>query len=265
MTAPRAPFALWLLAPVLAGCPSSVDTAAVDAQPSKSFLVGKSAAGDTEGQSVEGPPPGVGAPDETNGVCRLFTQGSEAPTCCPRTYGLDVAEVAEVCGYDVFLGEHVYEGCRYSFYDSTSGSTTWIKLALLADRRPFEDVAEDSDKWLKKRKRNEDFRSTPLPGAPSVVYNLVNPVGWALLAGWDRHRQVTWKKGFCGDKFTSMLRRISEAPPVPPDSPGFRRALLPVSRVQTPRASPSPETPTAAPGEPTAPSGAGPRVPSVRQ
>ena len=61
MTASRAPFALWLLAPLLAGCPSSVDTAAVDAQPSKSFLVGKSAAGGTEGQSEEAPPPGVGS------------------------------------------------------------------------------------------------------------------------------------------------------------------------------------------------------------
>ena len=246
MSPSRSTLPTWLLAPAvaltLAGCPAAVDTQQTDGAAAKS--IGRETETDdlATGASAEGPKPGAGAPDESNGACRLFAERHAEPKCCPQTYGLGIEEVASVCGYDVFLGEYLREGCRYSFYDPTSGATTWIRLALLADTRPFAEVVEDSDKWLRKRKRDEDFKSTALQGPPSVAYNLVNPVGWALLGGWKRHRQATWKKGFCGDNFTALLQRIAAAPEPDPDSGGFRRALLPA-------AAPAPAEP-AAPTEP---------------
>ncbi len=233
MSPSRPSLRAWLFVPFLAGCPSSVDSQRADSANDKRLTAGAEPDDLAAGSSAEGPRPGVGAPDERNGVCRLFAERFPEPACCPRTYGIGVEEVASICGYEVFLGEYVREGCRYSFYDSTQGVTTWIKLALLADTRPLAEIVEDSDKWIRKRKRDEGFSSTTLPGDPSVAYNLANPVGWSLLAGWKMHRQATWRKGFCGDNIEALLRQVANAPEPDKDAGGFRRGLLPAASSPT--------------------------------
>lgn len=251
MPSSRSLLGIWFLMPALAGCPASVDSKASDAASGKRLTPADKPSDLESGASAQGPRPGVGSPDETNGECRLFAERYEEPTCCPRSYGLGVEDVAEICGYEVFLGEYLKEGCRYSFYDAEHGDTMWIKLALLADGRPLAEVVEDADKWLRKRKRDESFKSTMLDGEPGVAYNLVNPVGWATFAGWRRHRQATWKKGFCGDKLEVLLRKMADAPEPEEDSGGFRRGLVPSS---TAAVSPKEGAPTGAP----APHGAAP-------
>ena len=196
------------------------------------FILGRSKSTSVESAESEQPSPpqprlGVGKPDETNGECRLFAKEFKEPTCCPRTYGLGAKEVQEICSGVALLGEHLREGCGYYFLEDASGQVQWLRVSFIAETFPAKEAISMRDAYLKKRTRDPDFASTPIPGVEGGAYNVVNEIGWALLPGWARLRQAGWSEGFCGDQLPKLLECIATAPEPQGDPPAFRDGLLP--------------------------------------
>lgn len=224
-------------------CTPTTDTDKQAPAAGRSFAVGASQRGAEPAEPPSPTPaPGVKAPDETNGECRLYSPSERPPVCCPRTYGVDVNELAESCGGLVFLGEMLHMGCAYRFYDPNTRQDAWIKLAFATDDATPSQIVEAHDRSIQKLTRNETFRSEPLPGVDDGAYSTFDGLGWALLPGWDLPRQVTWKEGFCGDQLPAKLKAIADAPQPPTARPFFREALIPAARpsAAAPAAAPSP-------------------------
>ena len=199
-----------------------------DAPAGARFAIGGAKTSDPEPEESEATPGlGVGQPDETNGVCRLFSKEYNEPICCPRTYGLGAAEVEQICGDVALLGEHLRDGCGYFFLHAESGEVQWLRVAFIAENLPPAKAVEMRDAYLKKRTRDPEFASTPIPGVEGGAYNVVDGLGWALLPGWGRLRQAAWSEGFCGDQLPALLESIATAPEPTAETPAFRDGLLP--------------------------------------
>ncbi len=171
---------------------------------------------------------GVGKPDETNGVCRLFAPEFKKPECCARETGFDASKTAELCGHEHFLGEHFRGDCGYYFLPKPASPHTWIRVGFTAGETA-KAAADDRDEFIRRRFRDPDFGSKPVPGVPGAYWAGRDGVKWAHVPGWKNVRRVTWDEQFCSEE--AMAKVIAElAAAAEPEEGADRNALVPTAR-----------------------------------
>ncbi len=175
-----------------------------------------------------GKAPGVGRPDETNGVCRLYAPEYPDPECCASEYGVDVAKIKAICGFEVYLGEYFRNGCGYHFKKTPEAKTEWLWAAHLEPGKSTADVTEEHDIVIQKRFREADFESKPIPTVTGGYWSVFSNTGWAVLPGWQRARQFGYPEGFCGDKLPELMAELARAKE--PEQGAERLGLVPQAR-----------------------------------
>jgi hypothetical protein len=182
----------------------------------------------------EGPAPGSGRPDTTNGVCKLFAPKLPEPRCCPFETGFDAERVRQICGHELYMGESIQGSCGYYFLPDSSDS---LPVAIRGSKIISPDVAtavEDHDVRLARVTKNPEFASTPVPGVDGAMWSSANGIHWAFLPGWTSPRLVSWTDDACPiDKMPEVLKLMVEAGEPPPNAP----------RELTPKARPAPDAP----------------------
>ncbi|MEZ4452067.1 MAG: hypothetical protein R3B09_21565 [Nannocystaceae bacterium] len=174
------------------------------------------------------PAPGSGAPDETNGVCRLYAPKLARPECCPIDLGLDAATVQRACGHSLYLGESVHATCGYFFADDDAMATKPVSLRLsFALQATVKDAVKAHDERIAFRVANDpEFHSTPVPGIKDAYWSRHKHLRWAYLPGWSRPRLLSWNEETCSDEgILEVIRQLVAAPEVREGAP--RRAKIP--------------------------------------
>lgn len=171
---------------------------------------------------------GVGKPDETNGVCRLFAPEFKKPECCARETGFDAMKAAELCGHEHFLGEHFRGDCGYYFLPEAASPHTWIRVGFTAGATA-KAAADERDEFIQRRFKDPEFESEPVPGVPGAYWASRDGVRWAHVPGWKNVRRVTWDPTFCGDEaMAKVLSQLVSAGE--PEAGAERPALVPKAR-----------------------------------
>jgi hypothetical protein len=176
----------------------------------------------------EGPAPGSGKPDESNGVCRLFAPQLEKPECCQHELGFDADTVQKSCGLDVYLGESFQASCGYFFHEAGDAEPRWFRMSVVDAAGPKEAVDAHVER-LRVRQKAQDARAQKVPGVPGAWWTKHEGLAWAFIPGWSRVRQLAWRDTFCSDDaIASVIGRIAQAKePGPTDR---RMDLIPRAR-----------------------------------
>lgn len=176
----------------------------------------------------EGPTPGSGRPDTTNGVCKLFSPKLPEPRCCPFETGFDAERIKQICGHELYMGESVQQSCGYYFLPDSSGS---LPVAIRGSKITSPDVAtavQDHDVRLAQMTKNPGFASEAVPGVEGAMWSSADGIHWAFLPGWKSVRLVSWTDDACSiDKMPAVLKLMAEAAEPPPNAP---RELVPAAR-----------------------------------
>ncbi|MCB9702344.1 MAG: hypothetical protein H6711_10650 [Myxococcales bacterium] len=232
---PLLPSAAILL--LLAACPQQVEPSPQTSTPLKRGEVGADdprVVADTgdlypardEASDPSGPR-GTGAPDETNGVCRLYAPKLPNPECCEGDLGLDVDVVKQACGYPLYLGESFHATCGYFFAgDESAEKAKWIRLSVTHEPT-VEAAAKAHDERIGYRVANDpNFHSEPVPGVEGALWSSHERLHWAFLPGWSRPRQLTWRDDSCSNEgIIEVMKQLIAAPEVPAGAP--RKSMIP--------------------------------------
>lgn len=232
----RARPALLLLALAALGCPQRVHTEATKDAPPAAGAADPRVHADTDdlyrATPITAPAPadpalGSGAPDETNGVCRLFAPKLPAPECCPHDLGMDVEVVRRACGHALYLGESLQISCGYFFSgEDTSQKPRWLRLSYAQEPTAQAAAAAHDQRIGLRLARDPNFRSDPVPGVPDAYWSRHERLRWAFVPGWSRPRLLSWSEESCSDEgIVEVIRHLAGTPEIPADAP--RRALLP--------------------------------------
>lgn len=173
--------------------------------------------------------PGSGKPDETNGVCRLYSPKLPEPECCAVEYGFDAAEVRRICDFPVYLGESFHYSCGYYFHQR-KGTPAWFRMTFVPGRTPAE-AAASHDRHLARLSPTgrPPQPSAPVPGVEGAYWSFHDGLAWAFVPGWSRVRQLTWREAFCDrDKVAKIIASLATAKEPPPGAP--RESLVPTAR-----------------------------------
>jgi hypothetical protein len=171
---------------------------------------------------------GTDAPDETNGVCRLFAPRLPNPRCCPEEYGVDAARAQAVCGHGLYLGEHIRGTCGYYFASDGAGAT-WLRASFIPGEKTAQAAAAAHDLVFQRRAKRPEFRSEPVPGLPGAMWSRDGDLNWAFIPGWSKVRRITWEDAFCPrERMFELLAEIARAKEPPPGT--ARVGLVPVAR-----------------------------------
>jgi hypothetical protein len=190
------------------------------------YAVPDGIAGQTD-TAAEGPAPGSGKPDETNGVCRLFAPKLPNPTCCAAETGFDVETAKSACGHSIYFGESFHHSCGYYFHRE-QGKPAWFRVAFVPGDSPKE-AAASHDKRMKRLAKNPEFESTPVPGVRGAYWSDHDGLHWAFLPGWPRVRLLSWRDTSCKDgDIKKLMKKIIGAKKPPKGAP--RPGLLPRAR-----------------------------------
>ncbi|MBK8266311.1 MAG: hypothetical protein IPK80_33915 [Nannocystis sp.] len=174
------------------------------------------------------PGPGSGAPDETNGVCRLYAPKLPRPECCPRDFGLDVALVQRACGHALYLGESLHASCGFFFSgeDTTTTKPKWLRLSVALESTVAKAAAAHDERIGLRVAMDPSFRSTPVPGVEGAMWSRHEELRWALIPGWSQVRLLTWNAQSCSEEgIVEVIQHLAAAPEVPSDAP--RSSLIP--------------------------------------
>lgn len=229
----------------LTGCPSQVDPVGEGAEAQAqaaandprvvedtgALYAAESKAGELikEKRAGDASSPGTGVPDETNGKCRLYAPKLPNPECCPSEYGIDVADVQRLCGYDNYLGEHFRASCGYYFTSNADPSPgepgAWIRATYVTYLDTAKAAAEDHAEYIRRRQKDPGFVATPIPGIEGAYWSSKEGYHWAFLPGWSKVREVSWKDGFCEGHIDELLQTIHSAKE-PPEG-AERKGLVP--------------------------------------
>jgi hypothetical protein len=181
--------------------------------------------------------PGSGAPDETNGVCRLYAPKLPNPECCPFEVGFDAEAIRELCGHAVYLGESLQLSCGYYFTSTDPGAKPVFMRGSKLLLTSVAEAAKEHDERLRMALDDPKFASTPVPGLEGAMWSGSGGLHWAFLPGWDNVRQITWNDAACPiDKMPAVLGLIREAQQPPPNAP--REGMLPTARKPKPTEDP---------------------------
>jgi hypothetical protein len=176
----------------------------------------------------DGPAPGSGKPDESNGECRLYAPKLPEPECCKPEYGFDADVVQRACDLDLYLGESFQYSCGYYFHEEGS-PPIWFRMSVLPDAKA-KDAADTHDRKVREISKNPSFASTAVPGVEGAYWSEHDGTRWAFVPGWDRTRQLSWKRGTCSDaRIVEILQQLVAAKPAPKGSK--RPGLLPKARM----------------------------------
>ncbi|WP_172307807.1 hypothetical protein [Pseudenhygromyxa sp. WMMC2535] len=184
---------------------------------------------DAPTQLPEGPAPGSGRPDESNGVCRLYAPKLPEPECCPQETGFDAEVIRELCGHQLYLGESLQQSCGYYYLHGVEDRSPLSLRASRVQATSISDAVADHDLRMKKHLRLPDFASEPIPGVEGAMWSRANGINWAFLPGWEHVRQVSWADGACPEAaMPKVLAHIAAAKQPPEDA--ARKNLVPVAR-----------------------------------
>ena len=176
----------------------------------------------------DGPAPGSGRPDTTNGVCKLFAPKLPEPECCPIETGFDAEQVKQLCGHQLYMGESLQQSCGYFYLPDMNGSSPVALRGSLVNETEVAAAAKTHDTRLARITKNPEFASTPVPGVEGALWSEADNLNWAFLPGWDKVRLISWTDDACpADKMPEVLALIAAAKPPPPNAP---RELVPVAR-----------------------------------
>jgi hypothetical protein len=171
---------------------------------------------------------GVGKPDETNGVCRLFAPKLKKPICCGNEYGFDAERAKATCGHQLYLGEHFRASCGY-YFTSPDQPHTWFRGGFVPDAKDPKAAADSHDALFQRRAKRLDFHSQPIPGIPGGFWSEDNDLNWAFLPGWSQVRRITWRDDACDEqKIFELLKEIASAKEPPKGAE--REGLIPKAR-----------------------------------
>ncbi len=173
--------------------------------------------------------PGSGRPDETNGVCRLFSPQLPEPSCCPGETGFDLEDARDACGFQIYLGESLYGSCGYYFAGKTEQPIS-IRVQPLGAVSVV-DAAGAHDRQLSRALKDENFKSTSIPGVKGGLWSRATAEGfnWAFIPGWKGARQVSWTDRDCERaKMPALLEAMVRAKQ--PHTEDERNAFLPTRR-----------------------------------
>jgi len=175
----------------------------------------------------DAPGPGSGAPDETNGVCRLYAPRLPRPECCPREFGLDVAAVQRACGHALYLGESLHASCGYFFRgEDPAEKARWLRLSATLESTVTKAAAAHDERIGLRVAMDRSFRSTPVPGVEGAMWSRHEKLRWALIPGWSQVRLLTWNDESCSEEgIIEVMKHLAAAPEVPMDAP--RAGLIP--------------------------------------
>ena len=209
----------------MTGCPSSVETGTGSsrAQPDESDpRVIRDEHGNLYAADAKNAPKpdeaaadalGFRRPDESNGVCRLYSPRYPTPECCASEFGLDAEAVARICGYDIYQGEHQRNYCGYYFRKGDKDVPFRAKfLSHLPDAKA---AAEDHDRFIRVRFKQEGFASTPVTGVPGAFTSNHEGTHWLHVDGWKHTREFLFKDGFCDGHLPEIAKMLREAPEPP--------------------------------------------------
>lgn len=177
----------------------------------------------------DGPAPGSGKPDTSNGVCRLFAPKLPEPTCCSFETGFDAEQIRELCGHDLYLGESLQNSCGYYFMPEMEGSSP---VAIRVSRLIKTDVAEAAkahDERIRFTFKLPEFSSSPVEGVEGVLASSHDGVHWAFVPGWEQVRLVSWIDEACPDAAVPKMLAIIAGAKEPPKG-AERPGLVPVAR-----------------------------------
>lgn len=189
-------------------------------------LYAKEAASNPEPPAATGSP-GTGAPDETNGECRLFAPKLPNPKCCAKETGFDAEAAREICGHDVYLGESIRASCGYFFMPEGGGKPVSMRAThvLGEDART---AAEQEAMRLNFQMSRRDLKVEPVPGVPGAFMIKDKRLRWAFIPGWKAVRQFAWLEESCADeKVPQLIKIMAEAVQPPKDT---KRPMIPRAR-----------------------------------
>jgi hypothetical protein len=232
--------AITLLA-FLCACPSEVEDTKAAADAGKTATVTKDdkrvveVGGDlyakdapsNPAEAEDGPKPGSGKPDESNGVCRLYAPKLPEPECCAFETGFDVEAAKRICGHTIYLGESIRMSCGYFFSDDTLAKHPSFRASFLEYDTPKQ-AAEGEAEQLNFQRRKWDIKPEPIEGIEGAYLVKNGRFRWAFLPGWGRVRRLSWITESCADdKITELLKVMVEAKQ--PES-GATRPMIPTAR-----------------------------------
>lgn len=167
----------------------------------------------------DGPKPGSGAPDESNGVCRLFAPEHPQPVCCDLDLGFDVDTVQQACGERLYMGESFHATCGYYFFKPPAGEMMYYRLSYALGKTVAEAAGEHDERLRVRMGAPADFASTAVPGVPGALWSSHEDISWAFIPGWRRVRQLTWRDADCDrEGVAKIIKQLAEAPPVPTEA-----------------------------------------------
>ena len=229
-----------ILAPAL-GCPSAVEENPVvtsggpqtDASDPRVVevdgeLYAKDAPSNPEAATeVSDVNPGAGVPDETNGVCRLYSPGHPEPECCGPETGFDASFARQLCGHDAFLGESATASCGYYFTTSKSNEPAHFRAAQVIGK-DAKSAAEAEANRLGRAQPDQISKATPFPGIPGAYRVDTGYIHYAFVDGWKNVRQFAWNDDSCDEsKILELVAHFRNAAEPTGDA---RRPLLPTAR-----------------------------------
>lgn len=176
----------------------------------------------------DGPAPGSGVPDETNGVCRLYAPKIPRPECCAIDFGLDVAAVQRACGHSLYLGESIHASCGYHFGDDAqpTAKAKWLRLSFTLQPTTREAAKAHDERIGFRLADDPNFHSTPIPGVKDGLWSRHGDLRWAFLPGWSKPRMLSWNAESCSDEgILEVIQQLVAAPEVKEGTP--RRSLIP--------------------------------------
>jgi len=185
------------------------------------------------------PNPGTGVPDETNGVCRLFAPKLPNPECCVQDLGFDVAVVRDACEHTLYLGESHQMTCGYFFAtEETTNKPKWLRLSYTLEQDVEGAVKAHDERISLRVAMDPDFHSDPVPGVKGAFWSTHGGLHWAILPGWSKPRQLTWRDDSCSEEgIVKIIQALVATPEIPAETP--RTSLIPGA-----------EAPAAPPAEP---------------
>lgn len=172
---------------------------------------------------------GSGRPDETNGLCRLYSPELPDPECCKADLGFDMKTAQQACGLHVYLGESHRYSCGYYFATEDGNDRRWFRLGKLPESSA-KAAADHHDRKMKEALGDKYALSSPVPGVEGAYWSRHDQFRWAFLPGWDNARQLSWEADSCSDEgIAKVIGQIVAAKPTPPGEK--RLALVPTARM----------------------------------
>jgi hypothetical protein len=177
--------------------------------------------------AADGPAPGSGVPDETNGVCRLYAPKLPTPECCPKEHGLDAEVVKRACGHPLYLGESHQLTCGYYFDDEDPETKPrWLRLSTTLEPTMEAAVKSHDERISLRVALDPNFKSEPVPGIKGAFWSRHQHLRWAFIPGWSRPRQLSWRDTSCSDEgIKEVIQALIDAPE--PPAGARRKSLIP--------------------------------------